>query len=271
MPDLELHQYPPVNPVLRSLIKHYWFLRSSHETAIHGRLIPTNNIDLIINLASPVTYQSKGREESFRKAHFNGIHNHYRMVSQTGMIDLIGITFHPAGFYPLAKTPVAEFANNIILVDNILPGFESNIEKIAASASTANRITILEEMLMQVIDLKLLPGKNHQLLIHNLLQQADPVNIHDYCQKHGISQRTMERFFYKYIGTTPKAFLLTTRFRNTVKKMIAGDFDSMTQVGYEFNYYDQTHFINSFKALMGTTPAKQHKEQDLILNRLPKR
>jgi methylphosphotriester-DNA--protein-cysteine methyltransferase len=81
----------------------------------------------------------------------------------------------------------------------------------------------------------------------------------------------VERFFKKHIGITPKAFLMNTKFQKSIKRLRTNNFDSLAQIGYEFNYCDQTHFTKSFKSFMGNTPAKQLKENDLILDILPKR
>jgi methylphosphotriester-DNA--protein-cysteine methyltransferase len=137
--------------------------------------------------------------------------------------------------------------------------------------SSHQRIALIEELLMNIIDLKLLPGKNYESLINDFLTHGDAINIKAYCKNHCYSQRTVERFFKKYIGITPKAFLMNTKFQKSIKSLRMGNVDSMAQIGYEFNYYDQTHFINSFKSFMGKTPAKQLKENDLILDILPKR
>ncbi|MFO7655528.1 MAG: DUF6597 domain-containing transcriptional factor [Bacteroidales bacterium] len=269
--DIEIKRHYPLNPVLKKLVKFYWILKSKKETTIHGTLIPMNNIDLIINLSAPIKYKSGTKEEIFHNSHFIGIQNNFKVVEQEGILDIVGISFFPTGFYPVIKEPLSQFANNIVLIDQIIPDFKNLAERMAEIESSHHRISIIEEMLMNIIDLKLLAGMNYDSLINDFLTHGDAMNIKDYCKKHYFSQRTVERFFKKYIGTTPKAFLMNTKFQKSIKTLRTGSFDSMAQIGYEFNYYDQTHFINSFKSFMGKTPAKQLKENDLIFDILPKR
>lgn len=271
MIEIELKKISPINPVLKTLIKFYWILKSKKETAIHGTLIPMNNIDLIINLSAPINYKSGTQVETFKDSHFIGIQDNYKVVEQKGILDIVGISFSPTGFYPVIKEPLYKFANNIILIDQIIPAFKNMAKKIAEIESSHQRIAIIEELLMNTIDVKLLPGENYDSLINDFLTHGDDLNIKDYCKKHFYNQRTVERFFKKYIGITPKSFLMNTKFQKSIKSLRMGNVDSMAQIGYEFNYYDQTHFINSFKSFMGKTPAKQLKENDLILDILPKR
>ncbi|TVQ13912.1 MAG: AraC family transcriptional regulator [Bacteroidetes bacterium] len=271
MLDLELHTFTPVDPVLKKLIKYYWFIKSNNEIEIHGKLIPMNNIDLILNLSAPIRYTSSKGEESFQGSHFAGIQNKYRVVQQKGIVDIVGISFFPTGFYPVIKIPLSEFANTIVAMDTVIPGFESKMERIAEIESNEQRITAIEKTLMGLVDLRLLPEKNYDLLVKDFLMNGDSINIKNYCEQHCINHRTLERFFNKYVGTTPKNFLKTTKFQKTMNRLKNRDFDSMTQIGYEFNYYDQTHFINSFKSFTGKTPLKQLKQNDLIIHSFPKR
>jgi len=268
MPEIELKKYTPTHPALKKLIKFYWLIHSSKEVNVHGRLIPTNNIDLILNFSRPIQYTNKAQEHKFPAAHFSGIQSNYRIMAQEGPLDVVGISFHSTGFFPLIKVPLYKFASDVFSMEDISPGFEKQVERIGETASIPQRIAILEETLLNRIDLNLLPGKSLDLVMDDFLRYADDINIHDYCKAHGINQKTLERFFNKYIGTTPKAFLLRTKFQRAMKGLMVGDFDSLTQLGYSFNYYDQTHFINSFKSFSGKTPARQLKDNDLIFDLL---
>ncbi len=270
MKDIELKKFSPINPVLKKLIKYYWMIKSNKEVFIHGKLIPVNNIDLLINLSTSIQYTNRSIKESFENSHFNGIYNNYRHIEQTGVLDVVGISFFPTGFYPLIKVPLSEFANNTVLIDDIIHGFERKVERIAAIESGHQRISLIEDTLLDIIDFKLLPDRYYDSLINEFLLHGGSVNVADFCKAHTVNQRTLERFFNKYVGTTPKGFLKTTKFQKTMNRLIMGDFDSMTQVGYEYDYYDQTHFINSFKSFMGRTPVKQLKENDLIIDSLRK-
>lgn len=266
MTNIKIHKCYPKNPVLKKIIKLFWIIRSYDEKIIHGKLIPTNNIDLIINNTNTIEYKTSKKEESFANTHFSGIQNHYRFIEQKGPLDIVGISFHPTGLYPLVKIPVIEFRNHITSIDSIIPGIETKIERVAEVDSISHKISIIEEALMSIIDPGLLPGKNFDLLMNDFIGFADCINIKNFCKKNGVNQKSLERFFNKYIGTTPKAFANTTKLQKAIKLLHMRRFESLTELGYELNYYDQTHFINSFKSFVGKTPSKQLRENDLIFD-----
>lgn len=271
MNEIELYRIIPNNPILKKMINFYWVLKSKKDIVIHGKLIPMNNVDLIINLSTPIKYKCKAKERTFKNSHFIGIHDNHIVVEQNGILDVLGISFYPLGFYPLIKEPLSKFANNIVTIDQIIPAFKNIAEHMAEIESSQQRIAIIEELLLNNIDFDLLPDRSYDTLIKDFLSHGDTLNIKDYCKNHFHNQRTVERFFKKHIGITPKAFLMNTKFQKSIKRLRANKLDSLAQIGYEFNYYDQTHFIKSFKSFMGNTPAKQLKENDLILDILPKR
>jgi AraC-like DNA-binding protein len=230
-----------------------------------------NNIDFIINLSTPIRYISKVKDETLNNSHFIGIQDNHLFVEQKGKIDIVGISFTPIGFYPLIKEPLSKFANRIMIIDQIIPAFKNIEKKMAGIESNQQRIYLLEELLLNTIDFNLLPDKNYDTLIKDFLTYGDTLIIKDYCINHFYNQKSIERFFKKYVGITPKAFLINTKFQKSIKSLRNCNFDSLAEIGYEYNYYDQTHFINSFKSYMGMTPAKQLKANNLIMDILPKK
>lgn len=266
---MELKQHQPTSGLLRKLVKFFWTLSSS-KTAISGKLIPTNNIDLIINLSEPIKYSRSFKVESFSASHFRGIQKNYRTIEQNGPLDIVGISFRPTGFYPLIKLPVFRFFDQIIHMEDILPGFNQQIEHVSEIKTDAERIAFLEEKLTDYIDPASMPDERLELITSDFTKYSLSLNIRDYCKSNHLSQKTLERMFKEYIGATPKTFLLITKFQQLRKYLMVHNYQSLTQIGYDFNYYDQTHFIKSFKSFTGNTPSRQIRVDDLLIDRLQK-
>lgn len=67
-------------------------------------------------------------------------------------------------------------------------------------------------------------------------------------------QRTLERNFIKRTGVSPKTLMRIVRLSylwNKLKDENAIDYQDMV---FEGNYFDQSHFINDFKSIIGETP-----------------
>ncbi|MEO6286857.1 MAG: helix-turn-helix domain-containing protein [Dyadobacter sp.] len=70
----------------------------------------------------------------------------------------------------------------------------------------------------------------------------------------GMSERQLERQFKSKIGVSPKTFLRITRFEKALDIIKSPTFSSLTEVAYQLNYSDQSHFIREFKSFSGYTP-----------------
>lgn len=80
-------------------------------------------------------------------------------------------------------------------------------------------------------------------------------------KKSGFSKRSMERHFLNIIGLSPKQFMLSARFQQTLKRIKKGE--NWSEIASDFNFYDQSHFIKGFQMFTGITP------QQFLLTNFP--
>jgi AraC-like DNA-binding protein len=71
-----------------------------------------------------------------------------------------------------------------------------------------------------------------------------------------VSERHLERGFLRALGVSPHQYIRILRFREALHLMRAGQFDRLSDVAYDLNYVDQSHFIKDTKALSGYTPGQ---------------
>jgi AraC-like DNA-binding protein len=69
-----------------------------------------------------------------------------------------------------------------------------------------------------------------------------------------VSERQFERRFVRAIGVSPHQYIRIVRFREAVRLIKAHRFDRLSDVAYDLNYVDQSHFIKDVKAFSGYTP-----------------
>lgn len=70
------------------------------------------------------------------------------------------------------------------------------------------------------------------------------------------SERSLERLFKSYIGVTPALFHRINRFQSALDHLRGVHFRSLTDVAYEHDYADQSHYIREFKEFAGVSPKK---------------
>ena len=68
------------------------------------------------------------------------------------------------------------------------------------------------------------------------------------------SRQYLNKVFKKEVMYGLKKFIITVRILALVKHKIKNADISLTQLSYEFGYFDQSHFIRDFKNVCGVTP-----------------
>lgn len=72
----------------------------------------------------------------------------------------------------------------------------------------------------------------------------------------GVSYRSLNRFFRRGIGVTPKEYLKIIRFDRVAQYMSLFPNYHWSDIVDQFGYYDQAHFIREFKQMLGQTPSE---------------
>jgi AraC-like DNA-binding protein len=71
-----------------------------------------------------------------------------------------------------------------------------------------------------------------------------------------LSERQFERRFMQAIGVSPHQYIRIVRFQEVLRRLKAMQFDRLSDVAYDLNYTDQSHFIKEVKDLSGYIPTR---------------
>ncbi len=92
----------------------------------------------------------------------------------------------------------------------------------------------------------------------NLLSDFDiEYSIEEIAKRLCMNNRSFNRMFNKHLGISPIGFRKIARFRHSLKnKLFKDQFKTLTEIGYESNYYDQSYFHKMYKKITGQNPFK---------------
>lgn len=252
---LKVEKYYPRSSLLKGLVKYFWVLKSDRQEQLDHKILPVNNIDIVFNFAAPMDSVSGGRSSAMPRCYFSGIRNQHYIFQQKGRLNTFGISFFPAGVYPLLKTPLAEFRNDLIDCKLALSGFVARVEQsLDPEGDARQQVKVLENTLALSIDPRLRPDQADSRLLRAFQAGEGALSIKSFCAKHGVHQRRLERLFRKYVGAGPKTFQRLSRFQAVLAKLLGNDFRDLTSLAHESNFHDQAHFINDFKSFSGSAP-----------------
>ena len=70
----------------------------------------------------------------------------------------------------------------------------------------------------------------------------------------------------KQIGISPKQLGKVIRLQTALKMLLNHKTETLTQIAYENEYYDQAHFIKDFKEFTGTNPKEFLEDRQNVLS-----
>lgn len=97
------------------------------------------------------------------------------------------------------------------------------------------------------------------ILYDKIMEKGMHLPLKEIVRECHASQRTLERHFVKRTGVTPKMLVRIMRFNalwNKVQNNKKIDYQNVVATG---NYFDQAHFINDFKSIVGESPGNFFK------------
>ncbi|MFA8299093.1 MAG: DUF6597 domain-containing transcriptional factor [Hyphomicrobiales bacterium] len=263
----KIKKYPVNHPILSKHIKFYWEIKADNIELNH-KLIPLRNINLRFNLSDTPHYIIQDHKElQLDHIFFSGLHNSNinTSIKVKGSVDMFGICFYSDGFYPFINTPISDFTNHIININQSNLSLQEGIVEQLKDKTTENKIKIIEKELLKSIHEDSRYKYFHDLF--NTLKEDDfstPLNT--FCEHYKISNRTLERMFNKYVGISAKRYTTINRFQNSLNDLLYKDFTKLSDIAYRNGYFDQMHFIKEFKHFTGNPPSTFSSDHNSILH-----
>ena len=94
------------------------------------------------------------------------------------------------------------------------------------------------------------------LLAHHLITQENIYRVEDLSNLLNISPTTLRTLFSNKVGISPKDLIKIHRIKKALDYPMDTE-ESLTQLSYSLNYFDQAHFSNDFKDSIGLS-SKQY-------------
>jgi AraC-like DNA-binding protein len=246
------------HPDLESLINFYWTLEVPHEeNSQKQRIIPDGCIELAFILGDDIKrYTSEDQFILQPRAMVLGQTIEPFYIKPTGYVNTFAISFYPYGFANFITEPIKNLVNKETSIDLLFDEVSAKEIKlkIIKAKNTKERIGIIEEFLFD----KLNDHKTIDNIVKNtidtLLLTKGRAKINKILKKDLSKRRQLERKFLDQIGISPKQLGKVIRLQSALKILLNVDKESLTDIAYSSEYYDQSHFIKDFKEFTGISP-----------------
>jgi AraC-like DNA-binding protein len=255
-----------------SFIKCYWTLNVPKEPVSEKqRILPDGCIEMIFTLGDDIKrYTTKDHFIIQPRAMILGQISKPFFIEPTGVVDTFAVRFYPSGFAPFTKTSIKDFADKETAIELIFgKAIADELEYgIANAPGSINRIQIIEKFLSTQMRDTAVVDSIVKSTIDTIFLAKGRIFISEILKDESFKRRQLERKFSRLVGISPKQLGKIVRLQETLKMVLHQHSGSLTDIGYENEYFDQSHFIKDFKGFTGVSPKEFYKDISLSLSSL---
>lgn len=256
------------SPALRHAVKLIWSLEDDPGTVCeYEKILPDGCPELIFHYGDPFLKKENGMEKQQEQSFVYGQISRFIELKPAGRIGVVGVKFHPWGLALLTDIPQYKVNHQEVAAEDIFDKPDKDItQKISQAKNLKTRITLVENFLLRL--LKAVPEKKKfnpmpmRFAIECLNQMGGYGKIDSIANSMNISRRELERKFEKNIGLTPKQMARIFHFQSIFQ--LKDKVNSLTELAHAAGYYDQSHFIHSFKEIAGINPQTFFKQDNKL-------
>lgn len=258
------------HPDLKPMIQCYWTLEvPASDNPVKQRIVPDGCIEMAFVLGEDIKRYTSAEEFILQpRAMVIGQTIEPFFIEPTGYVNTFAIRFYPLGFACFVETPLQKLANKETPIDSLFAKEDAQMltQKIIEAQETSQRISATESFLFEKLTEKKSIDRIVKTTLDILVATSGSTSIKSIFKDDISKRRGMERKFLKQIGLSPKQLGRVIRLQGALRMLLSQDRESLTDIAYENEYYDQAHFIKDFKEFTGTNPGDFLNHQQMQLS-----
>ncbi len=235
-------RYQP-SPDLAGFIEHYWSvtwgLRADQPSRVDTLPHPTVHLIFETGKGGRIGGVSRGKFST--------------LLSGTGRI--FAAKFRPGGCYPFVRQPVAGYSGRILTIPEVWgPGAAWIGDSMMKAEDEDERMMLMEGFLRQRNPVADRSAAATGAMAESIATDRSLSSAEELGRRHGLTLRTLQRRFARYIGVNPKWVIQRYRLHEAAEQLVQQP-ASQAALALELGYADQAHLVKDFKAMVGMSPA----------------
>jgi AraC-like DNA-binding protein len=253
---------------LKLYVKYFWSLESSADaSAMQSLRTMADGCPGIVFQQSGGNFYRDGKQ--LPQTFLYGQSTTYGELSLLGNFDTVGVYFYPSALKLLFNIDAHTLTDTCLDLDAEARkrGFWLS-EQLAAAPSVPAKIAVLSAYLFLQSESN---NKSHsdvmRYALSEILKSHGTFPLKDLRVNLRMSERSFERRFKEYVGISPRLFSRICRFQASLTQMRNNNYDKLSDIAFENDYADQSHFIRTFKEFTGFSPNQyQLQSSELVEN-----
>lgn len=240
-------------PGLQKLIKCYYYLEEDDDRTRYDTYFADGCVEAVFSTGWEF-YKDSHKEDW---AKIIGQILKPRSLEIKGKGKSFGVWFYPHAFSYFSDLNLADLNDRVVQWDNLFP--RSISEFVGNCLHDNQHHRLVDGMDCFWLSRLSKRRKRHadqliEFAIDCLYHQKEIGDLGHLSSLLNVSQRYLQKVFVERIGFSQKHMQRILRFQDVMRRL--PDYTSnLTQLAYEHNFYDQSHFIREFKTFTGLSPS----------------
>jgi AraC-like DNA-binding protein len=169
---------------------------------------------------------------------------------------ILGIKFRPGAFYPFFLKPVSTIVNTSLPAQQVFPNAVSAEKSVLACSDDHAMVDVAAQFLMAHLPLRDPHVDTACEIVEEIANDRCVTRVEHVTARCGLQERTLQRLFHRYVGASPRWVIKRYRVYDVLNQLSAGLPVAWAALAQDMGYFDQSHFNNDFKKLVGCAPGE---------------
>jgi AraC-like DNA-binding protein len=266
--------FSPARP-LGDFVERLWHFSDAPPHA-KERIVPSGTVEIVINLREDelriYDATDPGCCRRFSGTVVSGAYSGCFVIDTLEHASIIGAHFRPGGAFPFFGMPISELADRHVGLETLWGAAAPELrERLCAAVTPAERFVLLEKTLASRLCRALERHYSVRFALDAFGQAGSVPRVGRVAQDIGLSRRRFIEVFKQEVGMAPKMFCRVRRFQQALALTRRETEPDWAQLAPECGYFDQSHFIQDFRAFSGLTPTQyvRQRSERVLENHVP--
>jgi AraC-like DNA-binding protein len=175
-----------------------------------------------------------------------------------GQARVFGVKFRPAAFRPFYRAPLSRLRDRVQSLASVFGPDSHALSRAILAEPDVGRCVALAEGFLEA-RLPTLPPQTAALrdLVERLAVDQTITRVEQVAALAGLDLRSLQRRFMDSVGVSPKWTIARYRLHEAAEQLSQPHPQDLAALALKLGYFDQPHFIRSFKAITGRPPGQQ--------------
>lgn len=254
-----MHQesYLPQTPYIKNIVRSIWQIEGV-TTFQNETILPKGIIEIIFNFSEDNSIIGIVNSQSFQlpRCFLSGINTHSIQLQLPQHQTFLGIQFNPVAIKYLLEVPCCEFTDQTIDLNLLNLSFNSLWHKLVEKKTFNERVALL----IAWLESRSIHFSQREILLNSILEPNGQhiLPVPEIARTLCYSARHLSRKIYELTKMNTEQILLYKKYLHSLYEIHYSD-NSLTEISYNSNFADQSHFVKVFKSFTSLTPGNYKK------------